>query len=58
MDFISSYKKAETFGEKVMCYVAKILKAKYVTPIGRIILLPADYERIEKTCRVDELYPH
>ena len=42
-DFVRTYTKAETLKEKVMCFVAKILRAKVVTPLGRIMLLPKDY---------------
>lgn len=38
------YKKAETWKEKAWCWVAKLLHAKYVTPLGRIIILPKDYD--------------
>ena len=58
MDLIATYKKAETFREKLMCYIAKLIGAKYVTPLGRIILLPSDYKTIEQKYRVFELYPH
>lgn len=42
-DFVRTYTKAKTFKEKVMCFTAKILRAKVVTPLGRIVLLPKDY---------------
>lgn len=42
-DFVRTYTKAETLKEKAMCFVAKILRAKVVTPLGRIMLLPKDY---------------
>ena len=46
MEFVSSYKKARTFKEKVMCFIAQMLGARVITPIGRIMLLPADYDRL------------
>lgn len=46
MNFVSRYAKARTFKEKVMCFIAKMLGAHFVTPIGRIMLLPADYDRL------------
>lgn len=44
MGFIETYSKAETLTDIIMCFVAKILGAKVVTPLGRIKLLPKDYE--------------
>ena len=46
MEFVSSYAKARTFKEKVMCFIAKRLGAHVITPIGRIMLLPTDYDRL------------
>ena len=46
MEFTTRYTKAETFKEKIMCFVAKVLGAHYVTPLGIIILLPKDYRRL------------
>lgn len=46
MEFTTRYTKAKTFKEKIMCFVAKVLGAHYVTPLGRIILLPKDYDRL------------
>ena len=46
MDFVSRYAKAETFKEKVKCFIAKVLGAHVVTPLGRIMLLPKDYNRL------------
>lgn len=46
MEFVARYTKAETIKEKIMCFVAKMLGAHYVTPLGRIILLPKDYCRL------------
>lgn len=46
MDFVSRYAKAETFKEKVMCFIAQILGGHVITPIGRIMLLPADYDKL------------
>lgn len=47
MDFVSSYVKAITFKEKVKCFIAKMIGARVVTPLGRIMLLPADYDRFD-----------
>ena len=46
MDFVSSYVKARTFKEKVICFIAKTLNGHVITPIGRIMLLPTDYNRL------------
>ena len=46
MEFVSSYAKARTFKEKVMCFIAQMLGAHVITPIGRIMLLPADYDKL------------
>ncbi len=46
MAFIIRYTKAKTFKEKIMCFIAKVLGAHYVTPLGRIVLLPKDYCRL------------
>lgn len=46
MDFVSSYAKAKTFKEKLMCFIAKMLGGHVITPLGRIMLLPADYDRL------------
>ena len=46
MEFVSSYAKARTFKEKVMCFMAKMLGAHVITPINRIMLLPAAYNRL------------
>ena len=46
MDFVSSYAKAETFKEKAICFIAKMLGAHVITPIGWIMLLPVDYDRL------------
>ena len=46
MDFVFTYAKAETVSNKIMCYIAKVLRAKVVTPMGRIMLLPKDYEHL------------
>lgn len=48
MNFVTRYKKADTLREKIMCYIVKILHAHYVTPLGRVILLPVDYDQMEK----------
>jgi len=49
IEFVERYVKANTFTEKFKCIIAKLLNAKVVTPLGRIVLLPQDYERLEKT---------
>ncbi len=46
MDFVSRYAKAETFKEKAKCFIAKVLHAHVITPLGRIMLLPKDYNRL------------
>ena len=46
MDFVSSYVKARTLKEKVKCFIARMIGGRVVTPIGRIMLLPADYDRL------------
>lgn len=46
MNFIQKYTKAKTFKEKIMCFVAKILGGHIITPLGRIVLLPKDYNKL------------
>lgn len=46
MDFVARYTNAETFKEKVKCFLAKVLGAHVVTPLGRIMLLPEDYKKL------------
>ena len=46
MDFVASYVKAITFKENLKCFMAKMIGAHVVTPLGRIMLLPADYDRL------------
>ena len=46
MNFVLSYVKASTLKEKVECFIAKMIGARVVTPLGRIMLLPADYDRL------------
>lgn len=46
MDFVTKYAKAETLKEKALCFIAKMLCGHVVTPLGRIMLLPADYDRL------------
>ena len=46
MDFVSSYVEAKTFKEKLMCFIAKMLDGHVITPLGRIMLLPVDYNRL------------
>lgn len=55
MDFVSRYAKARTFKEKAMCFIAKMLGAHFVTPIGRIMLLPADYNRLATATRNEDM---
>ena len=49
MNFVASYAKAETFKEKAKCFIAKMLCGHVVTPLGRIMLLPKDYNRLAIT---------
>lgn len=42
-EFNSRYTKAESLSDYIKCYIAKVLGAKVVTPLGRIKLLPNDY---------------
>ena len=46
MDFVNTYAKAKGISQIVKCYFAKLLGAKVVTPLGRILLTPRDYRRI------------
>ena len=46
MDFVSRFTKAKTFKEKVKCFIAKMLRGYVVTPLGRIMLLPSEYNRL------------
>ena len=46
MNFVVRYTKAKTFKEKAKCFIAKMLCGHVVTPLGRIMLLPADYNRL------------
>ena len=55
MGFVSSYVKARTFKEKVKCLIARMLCANVVTPLGRIMLLPADYDRLAIATRNEYL---
>lgn len=47
MDFIDRYTYAETFKQKAHCVIAKLLRGHVITPLGRIMLLPSDYKKIE-----------
>lgn len=49
IEFVRHYKEAETITEKIQCFIAKIFKARVVTPLGRIVLLPKDYDQLFKT---------
>jgi len=49
LEFELYYKKAETVTEKIQCFIAKIFKARVVTPLGRIVLLPKDYDQLFET---------
>ena len=46
MDFVSSYAKAKTFKEKAKKKKKKMLCGHVVTPLGRIMLLSAEYNRV------------
>ena len=46
MDFLNTYTKAKGISQTVKCYFAKMLGAKVVTPLGRILLTSEDYRRI------------
>ncbi len=46
MNFVQTYAKANSLSDIIKCYVAKILGAKVVTPLGRIVLLPKEYDRL------------
>lgn len=43
MNFVFTYAKAEIIQDKIKCHIAKCFGAKVVTPIGRILLLPKEY---------------
>ena len=45
-DFVTKYAKANTLKQKAICFVAKMLCGYAVTPLGRIMLLPKDYNRL------------
>ena len=45
---IQRYKKAETICEKLMCVIAKITHGKVITPLGRIVLLPFDFDKLNQ----------
>ena len=47
-DFVATYKKADNVSSKIKCVIAKFLHAKVVTPLGRIVLLPSDYDSMAK----------
>ena len=54
MDFIARYTYAKTFKQKIHCVIAKILHGHVVTPLGRIMLLPSEYRKMEKLyCDMD-----
>ena len=46
MDFVTKYAKANTLRQKAICFVANMLCGYVVTPLGRIMLLPKDYNRL------------
>ena len=46
MEFIATYTEAKTVSQKIKCIIAKILHAKVVTPLGRIMLLHEEYKRL------------
>lgn len=45
MNFVSKYARAKNFKEKAKCFIAKMLGGRAITPLGRILLLPKDYNR-------------
>lgn len=49
LKFVMMYKEAETVTEKIQCFIAKIIKARVITPLGRIVLLSKDYNQLFKT---------
>ena len=55
MNFVVAYTKAETLKDKVMCLIAKFIGANYVTPLGRIIILQNDYNKIAHLTGNDDL---
>lgn len=48
VEFVTRYTYARTFKQKIHCIIAKLLRGHVVTPLGRIMLLPSDYEKAEK----------
>lgn len=54
---ISTYKKADNVSSKIKCIIAKFFHAQVVSPLGRLVLLPSDYEKMEREYVIDgELY--
>ena len=52
-EFVVAYKKADCISDKIKCVIARILGAHVVTPLGRIVLLPSDYEDAAKKYDID-----
>ena len=46
MSYIDNYKQANTLSEKILCIIAKLFNRHAVTPLGRVILLPKDYQKV------------
>lgn len=46
MDFVIKYAKANTLRQKVICFIVKMSGGYVVTPLGRIMLLPKEYNRL------------
>lgn len=55
MDFVTKYTKANTLRQKAICFVAKMLCGHVVTPLGRIMLLPDDYNRLAIATRNEDM---
>lgn len=47
-DFVATYKRADNTFSKIKCVIAKILYAQVVTLLGRIVLLPSEYDMMAK----------
>jgi len=46
MSFVSNFTKALTVKQKAKCLIAKIFGGHVVTPLGRVMLLPKDYDAL------------
>ena len=51
MGFVDEYTYAKSWKQKVHCLIAKLLCGHVITPLGRIMLLPSDYAKMEKQYR-------